>query len=130
MRALWSDSALVLGSRSTGLSTTVQEPRARFYVVKWGVFFHSMTLQNHPARFNQVYSDSTLAKPIHAPAQPPQSRQQFITCNFWGVEVRNADKADKVYIHHSERDRHNMAVYAQKIPRNAVHLLYKVRFSH
>jgi len=39
-------------------------------------------LQSHPARFKSVYSDSTLAKPIHAPAQLPQSRQRSITCNI------------------------------------------------
>ena len=39
-RALWSDSALALGSRSTGLGKMVQEPRAGFHVAKWGVFRH------------------------------------------------------------------------------------------
>ena len=50
MPALWSDSASALGSRSTGLGKTVQEPRARLYVVEWGVFFHSAWLQISPAR--------------------------------------------------------------------------------
>ena len=36
--ALWSDSALALGPRSTGLGKMVQEPRTRFKVAKWGVF--------------------------------------------------------------------------------------------
>ena len=57
MRALWSDSALALGSRSTGLGKMVQEPRAGFHVAKWGVFFHSAWLQISPALFKQVYSD-------------------------------------------------------------------------
>ena len=34
------DSAVTLGSRSTGLGKMVQEPQARFYVAKWGVFCH------------------------------------------------------------------------------------------
>ena len=49
MPALWSDSALrLLAPRSTGLGKVVQEPRARFDVVKWGVFCHSKTLQIQP----------------------------------------------------------------------------------
>jgi hypothetical protein len=44
VHALWSDSAGALGSRSTGLSNMVQEPRAR--------------LQSRTARFKQVYPDN------------------------------------------------------------------------
>ncbi len=40
MPALWSDSALALGPQSMGLGKVVQEPRARFYGAKWGVFCH------------------------------------------------------------------------------------------
>ena len=50
VRALWSDSAVALGSRSTGLGKMVQEPRARFKVAKWGVFCHSAWLQSRPTR--------------------------------------------------------------------------------
>ena len=57
MRALWSDSALALDPRSTGLRKMVQEPRASFKVAKWGVFCHSAGLQISPALFKQVYSD-------------------------------------------------------------------------
>jgi hypothetical protein len=46
VRALWSDSALVLGSRFTGLGKMVQYPRDKFYVAKWGVFCHPKTLQS------------------------------------------------------------------------------------
>ena len=45
-------------------------------------------------------------------------------------QLRPPDKADKVYINRSERGRHDMAVYAQKIPRNAVRLLDTVPDSH
>ena len=38
MRALWSDSAVALGSRSTGLCNMIRQPRARFHVAKWGGF--------------------------------------------------------------------------------------------
>ena len=61
MRALWSDSALVRGSQSTGLGKMVQEPRARFHVAKWGVFCHSAWLQISPARFKFVYSDNAIS---------------------------------------------------------------------
>ena len=37
---LYDDSALALGSRSTGLGKMVQEPRARFHVANAGVFCH------------------------------------------------------------------------------------------
>ena len=82
VRGLLSARALVLGSQSIGLGKMVQEPRAWFDVSKWGVLCHPRKLQISPARFKSVYSDSTLAKPIHAPAQLPQSRQRSITCNF------------------------------------------------
>ena len=38
MRAPWSDSAVALGSRSTGLGNMIRQPRARFHVAKWGGF--------------------------------------------------------------------------------------------
>jgi hypothetical protein len=44
VRALLSDRALVLGSRSPGLSKIVQEPRARFKVAKWRVVCHTERL--------------------------------------------------------------------------------------
>ena len=46
------DSAVTLGSRSTGLGGMVQQPRARFHVAEWGVFYHLARLQSHPTRFN------------------------------------------------------------------------------
>jgi len=54
------DSALALGSRSTGLGGMVQEPQARLKVSKWGTFCHSAWLQITPARFKQVYSDRAI----------------------------------------------------------------------
>jgi hypothetical protein len=48
---------MVLGSRSTGLGTMVQEPRAKFKVTKWGVFCHPKMLQSDPAHFEQVHCD-------------------------------------------------------------------------
>ena len=60
MHALLSDGTLVLGSRSTGLSKMVQEPRAGFHVAKWRAFCHTARLQISPARFKQVYPDSAL----------------------------------------------------------------------
>jgi len=50
VRALLSARALALGSRSAVLGKTVQEPRAKFHVAKWGVFCHSEWLQISPAR--------------------------------------------------------------------------------
>ena len=42
--------------------------RAGFKVAKWGMFCHSAWLQISPARFKQVYSDSTLTDPpIYTP---------------------------------------------------------------
>ena len=60
--ALWSDSALALDPRSTGLGKMVQEPRAGFYVAEWRMFCHSAWLQISPARLQQVYSDSARAR--------------------------------------------------------------------
>ena len=57
--ALLSDRAMVLGPRSTGLGKVVQEPRARFYEARWGVFCHWASLQSHPAGLKKVYSDKT-----------------------------------------------------------------------
>ena len=57
MRALLSDRALALGSRSTGLGKMVQEPRARFHVARCRVFCHPETLQSDPAHFEQVHCD-------------------------------------------------------------------------
>jgi hypothetical protein len=54
------DSALVLGSRSKGLGKMVREPRAWFYVSKWGVLCHYKTLQVGPARFKRVLPVSTV----------------------------------------------------------------------
>jgi len=62
VRALWSDSALALDPRSTGLGKMVQEPRAGFYVAEWRMFCHSAWLQISPARLQQVYSDSARAR--------------------------------------------------------------------
>ena len=53
------DSALALGSRSTGLGGMVEEPRARFHVPEWGVFCHTAKLRNHPPCLKLVLSDST-----------------------------------------------------------------------
>jgi hypothetical protein len=41
-----------------GLGEMVQELRARFYVVEWGVFCPSTRLRNRPARLKLVLSDS------------------------------------------------------------------------
>ena len=57
VRALLSARAPVLGSQSTGQGKMVQEPRARFHVARWGVFYHSERLQISPACFKQVLSD-------------------------------------------------------------------------
>ena len=63
MRALLSDRALVLGSRSTGLGGMVEEPRARFHVARWGVFCHTARLRNSPPRLKLVLSDRTFFIP-------------------------------------------------------------------
>jgi len=62
--------SVALGPQSTGLGKMVQEPRARFKVAKWRVFCHSAGLQNHPARFKQFSSDSTLQWPL--PTKMPE----------------------------------------------------------
>ena len=43
-----------------GLGEMVQELRARFYVVEWGVFCPSTRLRNRPARLKLALSDSTI----------------------------------------------------------------------
>jgi len=77
--ALWSDNALALGSRSTGLGKMVQEPRAGFKVAEWRIFCHSAWLQISPARFKQVYSDSASDSPIST-----STRRNFTTIS-WGL---------------------------------------------
>ena len=62
VRAPLSDRALVLGSRSTGLGTVVQEPRAGFYVAEWRAFCHTARLQNRLLRLKLVLSDRTRQK--------------------------------------------------------------------
>ena len=44
------NSALALGSRSTGLSKSVQQPWTRFKVAKWGTFCHWARLQSGATR--------------------------------------------------------------------------------
>lgn len=58
MRALRSDSAVALGSRSTGLGTMVQEPRAGFHVAKWGVFCYHESRQSSLLCLQLVSSDT------------------------------------------------------------------------
>ena len=55
MRAPLSDRALVLGSRSKGLSKMVQEPRARFHVPEWGAFCHWTGMQTRPVRLKWIH---------------------------------------------------------------------------
>ena len=43
-----------------GPSKMVQEPRAKFHVAKWGVFYHTARLRNRPPRLELVSSDSTV----------------------------------------------------------------------
>ena len=53
---------MILGSQSTGLSKMLQEPRARFLIAKYlGSVLSFMDAKTHPARYKQVYSDSTAA---------------------------------------------------------------------
>ena len=59
MRALWSDSALVLGYRSTGLGKMVQKPQGRFHAAGW-----RERLRDHPTRLKLVLSDSTARRVI------------------------------------------------------------------
>ena len=61
VRAPLSDRALVLGSRSPGLSKIVQEPRARFHVARWGVFCHQGQVTKPPAPSQVSLSDSTVS---------------------------------------------------------------------
>ena len=44
------DSALALGSRSTGLGNMVREPWAKFHIAECRVFCHETRLQSSPAR--------------------------------------------------------------------------------
>ena len=55
VRAPLSDRALVLGSRSKGLSKMVQEPRARFHVPEWGAFCHWTGMQTRPVRLKWIH---------------------------------------------------------------------------
>ena len=64
MRALLSDRALVLGSRSTGLGKMVQKPQGRFHAAGWRVFCHTERLRVHPTRLKLVLSDSTARRVI------------------------------------------------------------------
>ena len=50
MPALWSDSAVALGSRSTGLGKMVQEPRARLYVAGMGGVLSLDEVTKSPSR--------------------------------------------------------------------------------
>ena len=62
--------------------------RAGFKVAKWGMFCHSAWLQISPARFKQVYSDSTLTDPpIYTPPRGKRLRSGRLQMRGHTVEA-------------------------------------------
>ena len=64
MRALWSDSALVLGYRSTGLGKMVQKPQGQVSCSGMGSVLSYGEATRPPARLKLVLSDSTARRVI------------------------------------------------------------------
>jgi|SaaInl0LU_22_DNA_1037365.scaffolds.fasta_scaffold13131_2 hypothetical protein len=69
VRGLLSARALVLGSRSMGLSKIDLRALVRFKVAKWGVYCHTAWLQISPTRLKQF----SLTVPLNGIQNSPQT---------------------------------------------------------